>query len=88
MLSALALLLLSQPLVQTPPPAQKPPVVEKKKDEKPKKEEKPKVQKPKKQVERPIATLETAKGTIQIELEPTEAPVAVSNFIKDRKSVV
>ncbi len=85
MLSVLALLLLSNPLVQTPPPAQKPPVaekkVEKKKDEKPKKEVKPKVQKPKKQIERPIATLETAKGTIQIELEPTEAPVAVSNFI-------
>lgn len=76
MLSVLTLLLLTQPPVQPPAPAQKPPVASKKKEEKPKK-----VEKPKKQPERPVATLETAKGTIQIELEPTEAPVAVSNFI-------
>ncbi len=71
MLSLLALSLLTW---QAPnqPPAPAPPPKEKKVKE-------PK--KPKKQVERPIATLETAKGSIQIELEPTEAPIAVSNFI-------
>ncbi len=70
MLSLLALSLLAwQPPVQPPtaPPSQEKKVKEPKK--------------PKKQAERPIATLETAKGSIQIELEPTEAPIAVSNFI-------
>lgn len=64
-------------LTQTPPPAQKPP---EKKPEKAKPAPKPKKEAPKKQ-ERPVATLETAKGTVVVELEPTEAPVAVSNFI-------
>ena len=76
MLAILATLILTgQPPAQTPPPANKPTVA------KPKKEEKPKPQKPKKQQERPVVTLETAKGTVVIELEPTEAPIAVSNFI-------
>jgi peptidyl-prolyl cis-trans isomerase B (cyclophilin B) len=42
------------------------------KDQKAKKEKK---------LERPIATIETNKGVIIIELEPTDAPIAVSNFI-------
>ena len=80
MLSLLAFVALAwQPPAQTPPPAQKPPAT--KPAPKPKEPKKPKEQKPKKQQERPVATLETSKGTIQIELEPTEAPVAVSNFI-------
>jgi peptidyl-prolyl cis-trans isomerase B (cyclophilin B) len=79
MLAILAtLLLMGQPPAQTPPPANKPPVAKPKKEEKPKQ---PKPQKPKKQQERPVVTLETAKGTVVIELEPTEAPIAVSNFI-------
>ena len=47
-------------------------------------EEKKKVEKPKpapKKRELPIANIETTKGTIQLELEPTEAPIAVANFI-------
>lgn len=79
MLALLALALLAQtPPAQ--PPAQKPPdKKQEKKPEKPKPAPKPK--KEEKRSERPIATIETAKGTIQVELEPTEAPVAVSNFI-------
>lgn len=71
---------------QTTPPQTKPPTppakTEKKdtKKKEEKKEPKKREEKPKKQ-ERPVALLETTKGTIQIELEPTEAPVAVSNFI-------
>lgn len=80
MLSFLAFMALAwQPLAQATPPAQKPPAT--KPAPKAKEPQKPREQRPRNQQERPIATLETSKGTIQIELEPTEAPVAVSNFI-------
>lgn len=77
--SPLLALLVCLPALQTPPPPQqKPPD---KKAEKPKPAPQPKKEPAKKKQERPIATIETGKGTIQVELEPTEAPVAVSNFI-------
>lgn len=75
----MSLLLLFALFGQAPPPAgQTPPPQPPKKAEK-KKEEKPK--KPEKKRELPVATIETTKGTIQLELEPTEAPIAVANFI-------
>lgn len=72
-------LLLFALLGQTPPPAAKTPPPQPPKKVEKKKEEKPK--KPAKKRELPVATIETTKGTIQLELEPTEAPIAVANFI-------
>lgn len=59
------------PAPQTPPPATEPAA-----------QAAPAAAKPANKLTRPVATLETLKGTIKIELYPEEAPKTVANFVK------